>query len=124
MKQIPIAFDKQTEEKLRNNAKIKELKLAQYIRQLVDIGLRVEEIAEKKESEGNKEEHTEMEKLLETQQTLIQKGLISTYEILYLIRYILTTLPEHELDAHNKIFDQSQIKAKQLVENLFKYNLK
>lgn len=116
MNQIPVGFDKKTEEKLRRNAKAKEMKLAQYIRTLVDIGLQVEEMSERKESA--KESKDSLMSALEFQQKLLQKGLISSYEILYLTRYILAKLPEDKSGEHNQILDSAQTKAKSLVEGL------
>src|SRR5689334_15095393 len=116
MKQIPIGFDKKTEEKLRKNAKERDIALAQYVRNLVDIGLRVEEMSAKKEA--GQDDKNGLEHELEFQKMLLQKGLSVHFETLYLIRYMLAHLPEEQPGDHNKMLDNAQIKSKSMVEKL------
>ncbi len=116
MKQISIGFDKRTEEKLRKNAKERDLKLAHYVRSLVDIGLRVEEMSEQKSAKKN-DEGVLLDELM-FHKKLLQKGLLSNYESLYLIRYILAHLPEDKPGEHNQMLDNAQMKAKSLIEGL------
>lgn len=116
MKQIPIGFDKKTEEKLRKNSKERDIKLAQYVRSLVEIGLRVEEMSEQKANKQNAKDELLDELIFHKK--LLQKGLVSNYESLYLIRYILAHLPEDKLGEHNQMLDNAQMKAKSLVEGL------
>lgn len=115
MKQIPVAFDKNTEEKLRKNSKKKDMKLAQYIRSLVDVGLRVEEISEQNASSEGKSNLTNE---LEFHKKLFHKDLLSGYETLYLTRYILSLLPEEKPGEHNKTLDTAKLKAQSFVEGL------
>lgn len=116
MRQIPVGFDKKTEELLRKNAKEKAITLAQYIRSLVDIGLRVEVMAE--QTSGKKQANDGVIEELRLQQKLLQKGLLASYESLYLIRYLLVHLPEEKAGEHHQLLDNAQLKAKSLIEGL------
>ncbi len=112
MNQISISFDKPTEEKLRNRAKENDMTVAHYVRRLVDIGLRVEEMSS--QEKPTTDDSTELNDL----KKLLHKDLISSYEILYLVRYILTKMPEDQTGKHDEILGKVKIKAQSFVEGL------
>jgi hypothetical protein len=116
MKQICITFDDELQEKLRRNAKEKNTKLGQYIRNLVDLGLRVEEMSAQKKAEGDKPDPLTEEFALFKK--LLQKNLVSSYEMLYLIRHILTKMPEKTPGEHRAFADQAETKAQSFVAGL------
>lgn len=116
MKQICITFDDELQEKLRRNAKDKNMKLGQYIRNLVDLGLRVEEMSAQKKTGDDKPDPLISE--LDLFKNLLQKDLVSSYEMLYLIRHILTKMPEKTPGEHRTFSDQAETKAQSFVAGL------
>jgi hypothetical protein len=116
MNQIPVRIDKKTEEKLRTQAKEREMKLSQYIRHLIEIGLKIEEMS--KQQEQNKSNHNPILDELQLHKKWFQKSLQSSYETLYLTRYLLAHLPEEKAGEHHQFLEQAQTKAKALVEGL------
>jgi hypothetical protein len=116
MNQIPVRIDKKTEEKLRAQAKEKDMKLSQYIRHLIEIGLRIEEMS--KQQEQDKPHQNPILDELQLHKKWFQKNLQSSYETLYLTRYLLTHLPEEKTGDHHQFLDQAQTKAKAFVEGL------
>lgn len=116
MNQISITFPKKTKEKLHQNAQQKEIAIAQYIRDLVDIGLRVEEMSAQKKTDGDKPDPLIAE--FDLFKKLLQKDLVSSYEMLYLIRYILTKMPEKTPGEYHTFLDQAETKAQSFVAGL------
>lgn len=57
MKQLCVRFDEKTFQILQKNADEKALKIAEYIRRLIDVGLRLETISASKSEENNGEEN-------------------------------------------------------------------
>src|SRR5690242_7472308 len=121
MEQITVRFYEETYNKLSEFAQKKKMELAPYIRQLVELGLRIEEMSEQK-TEGDNNSDNAIENTLHLHQKLLEKDLTSTYEMIYLIRYILASLPEKSAGDHAKILEGAKTKAKAYVEVLLEQN--
>jgi hypothetical protein len=117
MNQISITFPKKTKEKLYQNAQQKEITIAQYIRDLVDIGLRVEEMSAQKKIDGDKPEPLMAE--LDLFKNLLKKDLVSSYEMLYLVRHILTKMPEKTAGELDAFAEEARIRSRSFVDGLF-----
>jgi hypothetical protein len=64
MGRVTISFDKKTEDNLRKNAATKEMGLAEYLRKLIMLGLKIEAASEKESEEKNEEfSYEELKKL-------------------------------------------------------------
>lgn len=120
MERISIGFYPEIYTKLEKRADQKKLKLAQYIRQLVELGLRIEEMSEQKE--GDKTDQNPIEKALAFQQKLLQKGFLSSHEALYLVRYMLPHLEEKNSGDHAKMLEAAKVKSQSLLEILIEEN--
>lgn len=116
MDRITIAFYPETFAKLTEGAAKKKTSIAHYVRELVDMGLKIEELSAKKDNE--KPDKNAIETLLELQQSLLKKEFIANYESLYLTRYILANLPEKTPGDHQKMLDGAKLKAQSLLEIL------
>lgn len=80
MAQLCVRFNQKTEQKLRQRAANKEITVANYIRNLVDLGMRVEDASKEKkqEDEANK-----------TREELQLKSYKATIESLLIVRRLL-----------------------------------
>lgn len=116
MERITIGFYPEIYEKLEERAKQKNLKVSQYVRQLVDLGLRIEEMSEQKSD--NNTSTDPIEKALAFQQKLLQKEFLSSHETLYLVRYLLANSPEKNSGDHSKMLEAAKMKAQSLLEVL------
>ena len=87
MDRITISFQKETFDKLKENAEKKRILINQYVRNLVDIGFRVEEAASKNNGEIDK---NSVSAKLDNIQNFIKKHLAASYENLYLTCHIVT----------------------------------
>lgn len=109
MQQISISFDKKTEDKLRKGAKKSGLSIAHYARRVVEIGLKFEEESEKNTKTGASK--NDIKKLL-------TKDLSATVETLYLVRYLLTLMPESGGRKHQQMLEKAKVTAQAFVEGL------
>ena len=117
MSQISISFDPKTEERIRKNAQISDMTVASYVRKLVDIGLRVEEMSAHSEG-GQPDENSILAEL----KKLACRSLTANFETLYLQRYLLTQLPEEKAGTHNEMLDKAKLKAQSYVDGLLRTN--
>jgi hypothetical protein len=116
MERLTISFYDEIAQKLNKRAAKKNISVAQYIRDLVNIGLRVEEMSEQKKSENDGNDPLQAE--LETLKKLQRKGLDSSYESLYIVRHILINLLEEDPKKHVEILDMAKVKSKSFVDGL------
>lgn len=115
MSKITIIFTEDIYQKLNDNAKNKKISTSQYIRNLIDVGLRVEEFSDKNEK-GN-DQNIMLEKLDEIH-NFIKKGIISGCENLYLTRYSVLNLPGKSEEELDRVIEKAKIKSKAYVEGL------
>lgn len=114
MSQIPVGFPKKIEEKLRQTAKKRGVTLSHYIRELVEIGLQVEESAAKNLSEKNV---IEMQNL---QMDLWENSLAWELESRYLLRYLVEQTSLNDKQKANYILETAKSKAEAFVKGLLK----
>src|SRR3990172_13321810 len=89
MHRITITFPKNDFIQLQNSATIKGISLAQYIRDLVDIGYLAEETAAQQDSNGVK---NNIVSKLDDVKELWKNNLLCALESRYLIRYLVDNL--------------------------------
>src|SRR5687767_14866146 len=109
MERITISFYEEIYEKITQRAQMKRMRVASYVRQLVELGLRIEEMSEQKQSDNTRPDP--VEEALALQQKLLQKEFISSQETLYLVRYILANIPEKNAGDHAKMLEAAKAKA-------------
>jgi hypothetical protein len=120
MERITVSFSGETYEKIAKRADTKQMKVAAYVRQLVELGLRIEEMSEQKSSENQTKDP--LEKSLQLLQKLLQKEFTSNQETLYLVRYILTNIAEKNTGDHAKMLDAAKVKAQTILEVILEEN--
>ena len=103
MNRISIGFYPETYTKLEKRAKEKRLTLAEYTRQIVELGLRLEEMSAKKEGEESNKDP--LEQALNFLKKLAKKEFATAQETLYLTRYILGISPEKNQGDHAKMLE-------------------
>lgn len=113
MKSITINFYPEIYENLKKHAEDKKISINQYVRSLVDLGLRIEEMS------GQPKENLPSNGL-DILQKIAEKNLISTQEILYLARYIVTHLPQEQVSHHSEMLSQARVRSEGFVEALVK----
>ncbi len=119
MPRITITFPKDVFNKLQENATQKEIKIAHYVRNLTDIGLRVEVAAAKQENiKGDRAE-------LSDSKSLYENNLSWLLESLYLIRYLIrclavdeNLLAEDSQSYSNDVIVKAKEKAQSYVDKL------
>lgn len=116
MERITVSFYDEIVQKMTERATKKNISLAQYVRDLVSIGLRVEEMSEQKNSENDGDDSLQRE--LDALKKLQRKSLDSSYESLYIVRHILINLLEKDPARHTEILDTAKIKSKSFVDGL------
>jgi hypothetical protein len=114
MDRITISFQPETYKKLQDNAENKKITINQYVRDLVDIGLRVEEAASKNEGDKNS-----VSDKLDDIKDFIKKHMTASYENLYLTRYIVTKAAEKEQEENSTALQKSKDKSTSFVGGLF-----
>jgi len=126
---ISVTFDNDIDKILRTNAQNKSLTISAYVRDLVTLGLQVEQkIAQQASVKiDNKAENASFtptptstpthNKSDVTQPTTQKNNLAVNYEILYLVRYLAAYIPEDKLAAQemmNKAYNKAQEMARDL----------
>ena len=114
MRQIPVGFPKKIEEKIRQTAKKRGTTLSHFIRELVEIGLQVEEAAAKNLPQKNASESSDL------QQDVWKKTLTWLLEIRYLMRYCVEEFLTDEKQKHSPALNTAKDKAEAFVKGLFK----
>jgi hypothetical protein len=123
MTRLSISFYIDVSNKLHENAAHKQISIAHYVRDLVDIGLRVEEAAAQKKY-GDNNHRSEVDELGDLKK-LWENDLSWLLESLYLIRYLIRHLPHsEELSPEDKnqtddIISMAKNKAQSYVKGLF-----
>ena len=120
MERLSISFYPELYETLAERAKSKRLSLAQYVRQLVEAGLKSEAQAE--EPTTPKIDINLLTKTLVFQQKLLKKEFLSMQETLYLTRYVLAHSPETAQGEHQEMLKKARLKAQSLLEVLLEEN--
>ncbi len=108
MNKISIRFYNKTLQKLQENAAKKEIPLAQYVRELVEVALRIEEISANINTKNETDAPTDS-------QTLWKNNLCWTLESLYLTRCLMNDLLPKVSEQYLTTAKQ---KAQSFVENL------
>jgi len=116
MQRISIAFYDEIHAKLTERAKQKNISIAQYVRDLVGIGLRVEAMTEQKDTTNSSDEKLNSE--MSAYKKLIRRDLDSSYETLYIVRHILINLLEEDPDKHAEILNTAKVKSRSFVDGL------
>jgi hypothetical protein len=116
MIRISITFYDEVHEKLKDGANKKNVSLAQHIRELVEIGSRVEESAAKKQ-DGDAGELNKIDNLNELK-SLWKNSLSWGLETRYLIRYLVENMSEKNKDVIADILKKSTDKADSFVSAL------
>lgn len=118
MKRLSITFYDETHDKLETNAKTKHLSLAEYVRQLVETGLKVEALSNESKAEENP-----MMDLLNTlraeQQAWAKKIIPTLHESLYLNRFVVANLNEGHQKESQQFLRDAKMKAQGISEALF-----
>lgn len=108
MKQLCIRFDEKTFDDLSDNAQKKALTLSEYVRRLVEIGLRVEMVASKNSGKTSEDETKE----------LWQKELSWTLETRFLIRFLVEKLLTSDDKSNMQFMKEARIKAENYVSGM------
>ncbi len=117
MKRINVTFYDNTYEILVKRAKKNgDVSIAEVIRELVDLALKIEAAAEK--NDGNSTEDAS-EKLIE----MMKNNLIWALETRLLTRYLVESLPESEKSKQVEILETYKEKANLYVEGMLRENI-
>mgnify|MGYP001197131955 FL=1 len=100
-------------DKVEENAKTNNLTISQYLRKLIELGLRVEEMSGEKNNSDEPPLLTAEE--AQIYKKVLKKGLTINYEMLQLARHIIIALKE---DKAESILQASKEKAESFVEGL------
>jgi len=112
MERITVSFHDELYKTLEKNSEQKKIALAKYVRDLVEIGLRIEEMtAESDEKKSGLNGLDAIKKMLES-------DLKATQEILYMTRYIIVNLPNGNAQKHDEIRSEARVRAKAFVEGM------
>lgn len=115
MNRTSISFPDEIYAKLQKQAKEKKISIAKHIRNLIDIGFRVEEMSSKSTHENDQQSIQEQ---LDSIKDLVKKIMVPGFESLYLTRYIVSNMPEKNTGINEKMLENSRIKAASFVEGL------
>ncbi|CAN5419655.1 hypothetical protein BH10PSE19_BH10PSE19_00010 [soil metagenome] len=116
MNRISITFNDESYAKLQIQAEKKKISLAKYVRELVDIGLQVEEAASQNE-DNKKLKKNEIDALGELKE-LWKNNLIWTLESRYLSRYLVENIAGKEEEAIAKVLEKTKEKSRSFVAGL------
>ncbi len=114
MERITVSLYEEISEKINQRAKAKRLKPAAYTRQLIELGLRIEEMSEQKNEDQNKEDP--IEKALTSLKKLVEKEFLASQESLYLVRYLLANSNEKNSGDNKKMLEQAKLKSQSVLE--------
>jgi hypothetical protein len=123
MTRLSITFYNDIFNQLQEKAVQKHIPIAHYVRDLVDIGLRVEEAAAQKKY-GDNNHKSEVDELGDLKK-LWENDLSWLLEALYLIRYLIRHLPHSEellpedKNQTDDIISMAKNKAQSYVNGLF-----
>ena len=118
MNRINVSFYDETYEKIEARMKSNSVKsIAHCVRELVDIGLKIEEAAQKN-SQNQQEDQSE--KLME----MLKNNLIWMLETRLLTRYMVEKLPEKNGDNSRDILDSYKDKSISYVNGMLKEKVK
>lgn len=114
MKRISITFYDELVDLLESNAKEKNISLAQYVRKLVEVGLKVETYSNQQNETQNSIED-QFENLKLDLQKWLQKILVADYESLYLLRYMIPQMLGKEKEKHLEFMKKAKLHAEGFV---------
>lgn len=121
MKQLCIRLDQKTYEKIKNHAHDKALKLSEYVRRLVELGLRIEMMSEEKAAKNNDSEAHFSE--LGDSKILWEKELAWTLEMRFLMRILADKILYGKDQTDENLLNESKIRAENFVAGLFNKNV-
>lgn len=117
MERINISFSEEVYEKLEARQQRKNQKsLAEGVRELVDLGLRIEEAAEK---DSNNEDENDTKMLRE----MLKNNLIWSMETRLLTRFLVENFSDNDKDKVLEILDKYKEKATDHVKGLLREDL-
>ena len=116
MNRINVTFYDETYEKLEQRMKNKSIKsIAHCIRELVDLGLKIEEAASK--NDENQGEDEVMDMLIDLKKQL-KNNLVWSLETRLLSRYLVENISEDDQDKKLAILEKYKKKANQHIEKM------
>lgn len=113
MKQFCIRLDDKTYEAIMKKSKDKALKPSEYIRRLVDIGLRIESMSEEKLSKNGDNENRFLD--LGDSKILWEKELSWTLEMRFLIRLLADKILYGKSQSDENLLHESKVRAENFV---------
>ncbi len=116
MKQLCIRLDEKTTNKIQERANEKALSPSEYIRRLVELGLRIEEMSEKK-NEGN-DQNIEAFSDLGSSKMLWEKELAWTLEVRFILRFLVDKLGFSKTEIDSTLMQESKTRAEHFVAGL------
>lgn len=116
MRRITVTFPENDFIQLQNSATKKGISLAQYLRDLVDIGRQVEE-ATAQQSVSNDEKNNAVLNFGDAKE-LWKNSLLCALESRYLIRYLVDSLPNQSDEKCETLINAVKEKAQTLVAEL------
>lgn len=122
MKQFCIRLDEKTFNTLQQKAQDKALKLSEYIRRLVELGLRIEEMSEKKSGKNNGDSALLSD--LGSSKSLWEKELAWTLEMRFLMRFLVDKLLYGKGQTDGNLLQESKLRAENFVAGLFNEDFK
>jgi hypothetical protein len=116
MRRITINFPQAAFEQLQKNAIKKEVSLAYYLRELVEIGRQVEEAASLQKEAAEQKNNADF--LPESDAHLWKHDLLWTLESRYLLRYLVDNMSDQSAEKREAVLGTAKEKAQVLVEEL------
>jgi len=113
MERICISLPDEMYNLLFDKAQQKKSTVSHYIRHLMDLGLKVEEM-----SETNTDRNDGSKKELELIIHLLKKVLNADFETRILVRYLTANLDVGKEEDHEQMREKAKLKAESLVEGL------
>ncbi len=118
MKRITVTFYDEINAQLEERAKRNGLdSVSQCVRELVELGLRVEAAAEKSETEN---EEDETKKLLDELKIFMKSNLTWSLETRLLTRFLVEKHPSELSDNKTEILQKYKASANDYIEGLYK----
>lgn len=112
MKRINVTFYDEIYEKIAARAeKNRSKSIAEQVRELVELGLKIEAVSE---SQSTESQSLDQEHLL----SMLKNNLVWALETRLLARYLVERLPENDKQNHIEILDKYREKASDYVEGM------
>ena len=116
MKRLCVRLDEKTTNKIQDRANEKALSLSEYIRRLVELGLRIEEMSEKKSDADDQSNEAFSD--LGSSKILWEKELAWTLEMRFILRLLVDKLVFGKTEFDHNLMQESKIRAEHFVAGL------